>query len=280
MATVAHKRDRRLIRKLDLSPEVQQAFEWFMDELTDGFGLVRGSLVDAIEDGTIDPTTPTTINAEVGQVVRGHRSAISIVFENGTERGANAGVELARRRYPIEISFDRVPQRVLDEFGEWSQEAVDSSLDTLTRDVTDLVRGAQEEGLSIDAIAEQVGDMVDNRYVSDNPWKAQQIARTATIPSSNAGSHATYDDAESVAAEEWLDASDARVRRTHREADGQVTAVGTQFEVGVATARFPGDPTLPLGELINCRCTSIPVFPDQLTDDQLDTIQAGGRVWT
>ena len=279
MPTLAHKRERRVLRKLDLSPEVQRALEWFYNNITDVFRPVRDSLVDALESGDIDPAKPLTLQSRILQIVRGHRADVLVIFEDGTERGANAGVELARRRYPIEISYDLAPDRVLREFSRWSDAAVDNSMQTLTRDVAHLVRGAHEEGLSIPDIASQVDGLFENRYIEG--WKAEQIARTATIPSSNAGSHATYIDAPGVVGEEWLaTVTDNRTRPSHREADEQVVAPGTRFIVGGHTARFPGDPTLPLDELINCRCSSLPIFPEQLTESEMATLRSGGRLNT
>jgi hypothetical protein len=56
---------------------------------------------------------------------------------------------------------------------------------------------------------------------------------------------------------QWLSRRDARVRATHRLADGQVRALGDKFRVGLFELRFPGDPTdLPASweEIANCRC--------------------------
>lgn len=254
----AQQRERRILKQIDIPPEIQQAFDWFLNNLTDAFQPVRDSLVAALEDGDINPAEETTIRAQVRQIVRGFRSDVVVVFTDGTERGANAGAELARRRYPIEISWDRPPQRVLDEFSEWSETAVDESLDTLTRDVADLIRGAQREGLSIPDIAAEVRQMTDDRYVSGNPWKSEQIARTGTISSSNAGRHAAYEDAESVGEKTWLATDDSRTRHAHREADGQTVGIDESFTVMGEDLRYPGDPTGSMKNIINCRCTVLP----------------------
>ena len=58
---------------------------------------------------------------------------------------------------------------------------------------------------------------------------------------------------------EWLSSGDAATRETHLLADGQRVDFGETFDVGGAALAFPGDPSGPAGETINCRCTALPV---------------------
>jgi hypothetical protein len=62
-----------------------------------------------------------------------------------------------------------------------------------------------------------------------------------------------------VAALQWITQRDDKVRDAHAAIDADVVANGTPFTMvdpkgGVFEARFPGDPTLPIGLRINCRC--------------------------
>lgn len=64
---------------------------------------------------------------------------------------------------------------------------------------------------------------------------------------------------------QWLSRRDARVRTTHRAADGQVRAIGDQFRVGNHRLRFPADPSgLPetWPEVAGCRCSLLFAAPD------------------
>lgn len=70
------------------------------------------------------------------------------------------------------------------------------------------------------------------------------------------------------AEEEWVSTGDKRVRRgqfSHVEADGQRKVSGGTYMVGGELLRFPGDASLgaSAGNIINCRCASIPVINDQ-----------------
>lgn len=71
----------------------------------------------------------------------------------------------------------------------------------------------------------------------------------------------------------WQAAEDARTRPTHVEADGQTVALNEPFRVGGASLDFPGDPTGPPEEVINCRCTTITIIDvDALNTASADTV--------
>ncbi len=86
-----------------------------------------------------------------------------------------------------------------------------------------------------------------------NPRKADMFARTATNTAVNAGFESTFKGA-GLAARSWITQRDDRVRESHAAVDRDVVAAGENFTVGGYEARFPGDPNLPIGLRINCRC--------------------------
>ena len=88
------------------------------------------------------------------------------------------------------------------------------------------------------------------------------IARTETIRASNAGSTQVYKDW-GVQKHEWLSTMDDRTRDDHAEANGLVVEIGKPFMVGGEELEFPGDPNGSPGNVINCRCTTIPVIEDE-----------------
>lgn len=114
------------------------------------------------------------------------------------------------------------------------------------------------EGESIPKIAARVREAVDVA----SP-RAQTIARTESHGARNAVNHMTVrrvDAAFRVSGairRRWQAANDERTRETHRRADGQVVELNEPFRVGRASLEFPGDPSGPADEVINCRCTSI-----------------------
>lgn len=103
------------------------------------------------------------------------------------------------------------------------------------------------------------------------PARARTVARTETLGAVNAGAYAgAIRDAETrgdpAPFKVWLATEDARTRPTHNEADGQRTLLTSPFIVGGAQLRFPGDPRGPANEVINCRCTLLPVTLGETLD--------------
>lgn len=97
--------------------------------------------------------------------------------------------------------------------------------------------------------------------------RARTIARTESHGARNVAAMATLQQFETgygiepgVMRKEWQATNDPRTRHTHHEADGQVVRFADPFIVGGASLAFPGDPTGPPQEIINCRCTPIAVF--------------------
>lgn len=270
---------RTLLAKQELPPEAERAVREFASAFGAAIDPLREDVVDAIEEGDIDPSSTASIRAEVQSLTSNYTTDVQVVYREGTERGAEAGRAIAARRHQLDIAFDVIPENVLREFDSWADEIVESEvMETLTEDTTRYIRAAQEEGLSIPDIAEEVNDELFDGRLQDHV--AERNARTSTISSSNAGSHSAFEEADSVVGEEWLATADGDTRDTHGTADGQIVAVGNTFLVGGYEARHPADPQLPAEELVNCRCTSIPVFRDDLTDSEFAQLEAGGRLNT
>lgn len=106
---------------------------------------------------------------------------------------------------------------------------------------------------------------------ADYQWhyQARRVARTEAIGALNGGA---YFGTVAYAAEtgddmwkQWLGTNDARIRESHRYADGQVQPLADFFSVGAAFLLMPGDPNGPADEVIQCRCTTL-----YLTRDEAD----------
>lgn len=55
---------------------------------------------------------------------------------------------------------------------------------------------------------------------------------------------------------EWISTGDDRTRASHDEMDGQIVALGEPFITGLGNRlRYPGDPSAPLYETAQCRCS-------------------------
>lgn len=109
------------------------------------------------------------------------------------------------------------------------------------------------EGESIPTIAARVREVVG----VTSP-RAQVIARTESHGARNAVNAATVRRVNAAAGapgairRRWQATSGDRTRETHRRADGQEVALDEPFIVGRASLDFPGDPSGPAEEVINC----------------------------
>ncbi|MEU4106868.1 phage minor head protein [Streptomyces tanashiensis] len=129
--------------------------------------------------------------------------------------------------------------------------------------VAELERGIREQE-SIPDIAARVSTVLTATGSERWPHRAVTVARTETMAAVNGG---VWRSAQLEAEQrgdpapfkQWVSTADPRTRETHREADKQRTLLTEPFRVGGAQLLFPGDPTGPANEVINCRCSMFPV---------------------
>lgn len=89
--------------------------------------------------------------------------------------------------------------------------------------------------------------------------RAETIARTETHAATMASADAYSSNlpAGIVGARKWLATPDSRTRPAHAAAEGQTRPLGEPFTVGEAELMFPGDPSGPPDQIINCRCVLV-----------------------
>ena len=94
-------------------------------------------------------------------------------------------------------------------------------------------------------------DLLDNR--------ADRIARTETIKANN-GARVAEMKNNDIEQHTWLSSRDNAVRDSHRKLDGDTVEVGKPFANGLS---WPGDRAASAREVVNCRCTTIPVVKQE-----------------
>ena len=132
---------------------------------------------------------------------------------------------------------------------------------------------ATTEGWSIDELAGRVDEILAEAGAERWRNRARVIARTEAIGAYNGGRFAGF---VSYAGQlgggwekVWLATHDHRTRFTHaREtgADGQRVALLEPFKVGEGLLMFPGDPTGPPEEVIQCRCSILLAREGEIID--------------
>lgn len=88
--------------------------------------------------------------------------------------------------------------------------------------------------------------------------RAKVIARTEVGAITGRARFATYYKS-GITRHEWVTAKDERVRDSHR-IDSEERDIGSYFSNGLL---YPHEPNAPAGEVINCRCFTVPVFGDK-----------------
>ena len=220
----------------------------------------------------------------VTEIVADQRDAIQAALNAGTAGGDNP------RRQSLNIvgRFNRRLQRRDGGIvGITSQQArfVENARDELLRGDTAylqrkrrdkrfdslLIRAADEgRGLSR-ADADRIAARYSDRLLQ---LRGENISRTEVLGAFNSGNRESL----KQAAEQglvnpdniqrvWRDASDGRVRDSHVSVDGTVVGMDEPFIVGGAPLMFPGDPSGPAAEIINCRCVARNVV-DWIAEEQ------------
>ena len=112
------------------------------------------------------------------------------------------------------------------------------------------------EGLAIPKIAKSIDKLFLESII---PKRSVVIARTEVIGASNYGSYASVRQSGRELLKEWLITMDDRVRDTHQAMNGRPPIEMNDYFVlpSGAALMFPGDPSAPVGEIVQCRCTLI-----------------------
>lgn len=129
------------------------------------------------------------------------------------------------------------------------------------------------QGESIDDIARRIA----RDTAQQNSRAMIRYARTATTGAQNAGRLETMHRAQGMGInvrKQWLATLDRRTRDSHRHLDGQVKDIDDPFDSDYGKIMFPGDPSAHPGDVYNCRCTLVYVYPDYPEEgsERLDNI--------
>lgn len=235
--------------------EERIAGTWFRS-LTRFLDSVRPAV--APEDGAIDPGRVSdhqgfwtdAVDAEILPEVRG-------VLSDAWRRVSAAG----------DPPTDPWTSQYLNQAGNRLRNVPDEVYALIVREVE---RGITE-GRSLDRVRDEIQLILQSTGTPYWSNRAMTVARTETIGATNAG---VFRAAELEAEQrgdvapfkQWISTEDSRTRPTHQAADQQRTLLREPFVVGGARLLFPGDPTGPAAEVINCRCSLFPVVLGDVID--------------
>lgn len=143
----------------------------------------------------------------------------------------------------------------------------------IAREIQSAMLGLQRPGEAMASISKLVpgirqpvrdasGRVVRTRYVGPSA-RAQTIVQTELPRAFNAATNARLRQHAAEIPElqkEWLSVLGPTTRDSHAAAHGQRRPVDQPFSVGGAALMFPGDPSGPPREVINCQCVDVPVL--------------------
>lgn len=175
-------------------------------------------------------------------------------------------------------TFRRVTGRGEPETDPWVAQYLNEAGNRLVRlpdEVYALIVEAVERGIRDGTALDQVTREIDMLLTATGserwPNRARTVARTETMGAVNGGVlRSAQLEAEArgdlAPFKQWISTEDKRTRPTHVLADKQRTLLSEPFMVGGASLMFPGDPRGPAAEVINCRCTMLPVVLGETID--------------
>lgn len=176
-------------------------------------------------------------------------------------------VSVAKKVAP-EISFDvtspLVQHWIESRTFQLAKQANTYTLEKITEAVVDGVEEAVAEGWKMGESIQAIADRITDVYDFAAKGRAERIAQTETNTAANMGSLEGMKQA-GVEKKQWLAVRDSRTRDTHRELDEDIKGIDEDFVTTDGNHLIgPGDPNCNAPEeIVNCRCTMIPIFPEE-----------------
>jgi HK97 family phage portal protein len=195
------------------------------------------------------------INAAKGVV---GRVMSRLVGSRGTEAAAEVGAEFLVGA-PEVIAFIEGQQATESVLIATADHAALRAL------ITDMVRE--------NASTEQIARAIQEHYVLER-FQARAISRTQTIRGYNFGTGEAWKQSDVIEKKEWLTTNDGEQRDEHDWADGEKVGINESFMRTGQPMDYPGDPAGDAWNVINCRCTMLPV-----TEGKTTVVRVAKTVW-
>lgn len=138
---------------------------------------------------------------------------------------------------------------------------------TLYDDVAEVLRRARDEEWTQYRTKRHLSRLLipkQNRAAEDRSAYRGRIVRLArTLATRSLGEETQAELSKTSAKKRWVAMDDERTRSSHAQADGQTVPVDATFVIGTTAMMYPGDPTAPASETINCRCVMVEGAPQK-----------------
>lgn len=178
---------------------------------------------------------------------------------NYNDMGSNIMSEV-NSRFNAGVSFDLVDADTVRLLASEDRELLPQKKLNIPKDErwnaqkmqSELLQGILQ-GESIPKIAKRMENVVGMNHDS-----AVRNARTMVTGAQNGGRMDGMRRAENMGVvfkRVWMSADDGRVRKAHRELDGEMRGMDEEFVNAIGPIMYPGDPNAHPSNVYNCRCT-------------------------
>lgn len=176
------------------------------------------------------------------------------------DQGKSAGLVLERKE-----DFGQTMRRLALDYvqQESMRRRITEVTETTRRQIINAVDAGYKEGIGTREIGQSIRGIIGDLA----GFRSNMIARTETHGAANFGSDSAAKMTGLPLKREWLAAQDERTRETHQAANGQIVGQNEDFEVGGVILKYPGDPSGPANEVINCRCAVGYIVDDGLDEE-------------
>lgn len=191
------------------------------------------------------------VNASVTDIIGAHQTRLRRIIKQQGERIAKVfGDEVIRhlaraQRKDATANFFSAIGRFFDSYSFDAAVLISRNTQTI---IFQTLKAGLTSGLGARELARSIRSAVGSRE------RAERIARTEAHTASSAGMEYAVEETGLEVVRVWASAEDGRTRQSHASADGQKRKKGEPFTVGGSRMKFPGDPSGPASERINCRC--------------------------
>ena len=233
-----------------LNRQVFQGAQW-EEKVKD----ITNTLASAYEDGLKE-----TYDDELSVfATNANYQAYKLEHDIGKDFGFDLYDEDAVRNL-IEKKPALLPEKIIDKrkHNHWNQGIIANSI---TQGII--------QGESIPKIARRIA----NQTANHNMKASTMYARTAMTCAQNSGRMEMLRQSKDMGInvkKKWMATHDARTRDSHIHLDGQVAEVEKPFKSDFGNIDYPGDPHAHPGDVYNCRCTLVYVYPEYDDISQFD----------
>lgn len=160
--------------------------------------------------------------------------------------------------------FDLLNPLIAPHVEEFAGDRIKGLVDDVTRQK---IRDTLLEGVRAGEAVRDLKDRVEDVFDEADTTRAEVIARTEVLRSSNWATTEAFRVSGVVEEREWVATRDGRTRAEHAALDGVKKKLDEPFEIDGDEGMHPGGFTRAENS-VNCRCTTVAVISDELEDEE------------